>query len=70
MYQSKIAVSQGKEPLLCPVLEAARLLGIGKTKAYELLSKGELDSIQIGTRRLVKMESIKAFIDRSEGGAA
>jgi excisionase family DNA binding protein len=55
-------------PLLCPVSEAARLLAVGRTKTYEMLASGELESIRIGTRRLVKMDSIQAFIDRATGG--
>ena len=61
---------RSNEPLLCPINEAARLLGVGRTKTYELLATRELESIQIGTRRLVKFDSIKAFIARSAGGAA
>ncbi len=56
------------QPLLCSIREATRLLGIGRTKAYELLACGELNSIQIGTRRLVKIDSIKAYIERATGG--
>lgn len=56
-------------PYLCSISEARRLLGIGRTKTYQMLAKGELASIQIGTRRLVKMDSIKALIERATGGA-
>lgn len=57
-------------PRLCSVLDAAKLLGIGRTKIYDMLAKGELMSMQIGTRRLVKVDSIKALIERATGGAA
>lgn len=57
------------QPLLCSIREATQLLGIGRTKAYEMLNSGDLASIQIGTRRLVKMDSIRAFIDRAAGDA-
>ena len=70
MYHSVASSLPSNEPLLCPVSEASRLLGVGRTKIYELLARRELDSIQIGTRRLVKLASIKAFIERSTGGAA
>ncbi|WP_319024353.1 helix-turn-helix domain-containing protein [Sphingobium sp. PNB] len=50
--------------------DAAQMLGIGRTKIYEMLSKGDLASMQIGTRRLVKIDSIKALIERATGGAA
>lgn len=56
------------EPLLCPIPEAARLLGIGRSLIYERLNSGDLESVKIGARRLVKMDSIKAFIERATGG--
>lgn len=56
--------------MLCSVNEAAKMLGIGRTKIYGMLSKGDLASMQIGTRRLVKIDSIKALIERATGGAA
>jgi excisionase family DNA binding protein len=58
------------DKLLCSVADAGKALGVGRTKTYELLAKGDLASIQIGTRRLVKMESIKAFIERATGDVA
>ncbi|MBK6708510.1 MAG: helix-turn-helix domain-containing protein [Sphingomonadales bacterium] len=57
-------------PYLCSISDAATALGIGRTKTYEMLNSGELESIQIGTRRLVKLDSIKAFIENASGGAA
>jgi excisionase family DNA binding protein len=44
--------------------EAARMLGIGKTKLFELIGSGELRSIQIGTRRLVPDAELRAFVER------
>lgn len=38
--------------------EAARLAGIGRTSLYVALAKGDLKSIKIGTRRLIKIEAI------------
>lgn len=47
------------EPVLCSIADAARMLGIGRTKAYELIDQGVLATIPIGARRLVKVDSIK-----------
>ena len=44
--------------------EAARMLGLGKTKLYELMAANELASIKIGTRRLIRVSAIEAFLDR------
>lgn len=54
------------EPVLCSIADAARMLGIGRTKAYELIDDGSLATVSIGARRLVKVESIK----RLAGGDA
>jgi excisionase family DNA binding protein len=43
---------------------AMRMLGIGKTKLYELIATGELETIHIGRRRLVLRSSIDAMIQR------
>lgn len=51
------------EPQLCSVREAARALGIGVTKTYQLIAEGLLDTMQIGTRRLVTIASIKRLIE-------
>lgn len=47
------------EPVLCSIADAARMLGIGRTKAYELIEEGALATVSIGARRLVKVHSIK-----------
>jgi excisionase family DNA binding protein len=49
---------------LLTVEEAARRLRIGRTKMYGLLSSGEVESITIGTRRLVPPECVEEFIQR------
>ena len=49
------------EPLLCSIPEAASVLGISRSTAYELISQRRLLTVQIGRRRLVKTESIRAI---------
>lgn len=51
---------------LCSVSEAAKMLGVGRTKIYDMLAKGQILSMRIGSRRLVKMDSIKALIERGD----
>jgi excisionase family DNA binding protein len=61
----------GPERLLS-VDEAAQLLGIGRSKLYQLLAAGRLRSLSIGDRRLIPASSIDAYIagSRSPGAAA
>jgi excisionase family DNA binding protein len=53
--------------LLTPV-EAARALGIGRSKVYELLSSGALDSVRIGTCRRVPADALHSFLVELRGG--
>jgi excisionase family DNA binding protein len=49
-------------PRLLRVDEAARLLGIGRSLAYDLIRTGRLRSIKIGSRRLVPIAAIDEAI--------
>lgn len=53
-------------PILCSVGEAARALGIGKTKTYSLISEQLLDTVSIGSRRLVTVESIRRLVEKAQ----
>ena len=46
--------------------EAARLVGIGRTKIYEAIGAGELKSLKIGARRLVAIEALRDWLRTHE----
>lgn len=48
------------DTLLCSIPEAARALGLGRSKVYELIGDGRLETVNIGRRRLVRTESVRA----------
>ena len=51
-------------PLVCSVDEMRAILGgIGTTKAFDLLRTGAVESIRIGARRMVKLDSVHRFIE-------
>lgn len=52
------------EVLFCSVPDAAKALGLGLSKTYELIGDGNLATVQIGRRRLVRIESIRSFADK------
>jgi excisionase family DNA binding protein len=54
------------QPILCSIPDAAKALGLGRSKTYQLIACGELKTVTIGSRRLVRIESIKAFADKLE----
>ncbi|MBV9023169.1 MAG: helix-turn-helix domain-containing protein [Streptomycetaceae bacterium] len=44
------------------VEEAARRLGIGRTKMYEFVASGEIPSVKIGSLRRIPAEAVGAFL--------
>lgn len=44
------------------VKEACEMSGLGKTKLYELIGNGSLDTTTVGRRRLVKVDSLRALV--------
>lgn len=58
------------EPRLVSIVEAARLLRIGRTAVYALISSGELDVIRFGRSVRVPVQAIDALVDRRRHVAA
>lgn len=50
--------------VLLTVEEAAKRLGIGKTKAYSLVMAGDLESVQIGRLRRIHTDSVNEYAAR------
>jgi len=46
------------------------LLGIGKTKIYELIGAREIEIIKLGRATLVIRASLEAFIERQRGAVS
>jgi len=57
----------GMKALLCSITDAAQALGVGRSKTYQLISEGQLLTVHIGRRCLVRVDSVKAL---AEGEAA
>lgn len=52
------------EKLLLTANEAAGLLGLGRTKVYELMGAGLIESVKIGRSRRVTVTGVHEFLDR------
>jgi excisionase family DNA binding protein len=52
------------ERRLLSVPEAAQSLGISRAMTYRLIATGELRSITIGDRRLVRVSAVDDYIER------
>jgi len=51
-------------PLLYTIPEAAHVLRISRTKLYELLASGEIESVHIGRGRKIPADSVRAYVHR------
>ena len=49
-------------PLLITVEEASELLRLGRTRAYEFIRCGSIQSVKVGRRRLVVRSSLDSFV--------
>lgn len=47
-----------------PLVAACAAHGIGRTKAFELASTGQLDVVKIGSRTFVMLDSLASLPDR------
>jgi excisionase family DNA binding protein len=65
-------ISKDKEPavhpvrdaaLLYSVADAARLLGIGKSTLWGMISRGEIGTRKIGRRTLIRRQTLERFAD-------
>jgi excisionase family DNA binding protein len=51
-----------KELQLFSVVEVSQILGIGRSKVYELLYKGELKSVKIGGSRRIRYSDLGEYV--------
>ena len=55
------------EPLLLTIPQVAAMLGLGRTKVYDLIEREGLPSIKLGTARRVPVKALHAWLDQREG---
>ena len=55
---------QPVEPICVRINDAARMIGIGRTKLYELISSGELETVKIGKATRVTTASLHDLVRR------
>jgi excisionase family DNA binding protein len=52
------------ERVVCSVDEARQILPVGKTRLYELINDGQIESVMLGKRRPIKIASLHALVER------
>jgi excisionase family DNA binding protein len=51
------------DPLLISVQEAAQTLSVGRTSIYQLIKSGELETMKLGRRRLITIQSLRRLTE-------
>lgn len=59
-----MSYQQPVEPICVRVNDAARMIGVGRTKLYELISRGELETVKIGKATRITMASLHKLVER------
>lgn len=59
-----MSAQQPVEPICVRVNDAARMIGVGRTKLYELISSGELETIKIGKATRITTASLHQLVER------
>jgi excisionase family DNA binding protein len=54
-----------QKPLAVTVPIALNLTGIGRTKLYQLIDNGAVESIRIGRRRLINYASLERLVNNA-----
>lgn len=54
------------EPIAVRIPEAIRLIGIGRSKLYELIASGDVEVVKIGSCTLIPMVSLHRLIERAK----
>ena len=72
MVPSKAASEQERgqlptpiEPISVRIPEATRLTGIGRSKLYELIASGDIETAKIGTCTLITVASLRQLIEKA-----
>jgi hypothetical protein len=52
------------EPLTVRIPVAVQLTGIGRSKLYELIAAGKLDTVKVGASTLVTVASLRRLVQR------
>jgi len=58
-----LAEVEERERLLLTVVEAAAMLGVGRTTTYELIAAGQLQVVHIGRSARVPLVAVHRYVD-------
>ena len=57
------------KPLLVRVSQAGEILGVGRSTVYELIARGEIETVHIGRCCRVPVAALDEYVERLRGTA-
>ena len=61
--QTKRAQNDVRDLIAVAPAEAARIAGLGRSTLYLALRSGDLPSLKLGRRRLIRLDALAAWLD-------
>ena len=55
------------EPICVKINDAARMIGVGRTKLYELIASGDVEAIKLGKSTRIITASLHRLVMRQRG---
>jgi excisionase family DNA binding protein len=59
---------QIQDPLTVRIAEAVRLTGLCRSKIYELIASGDIETVKVGRCTLIPMTSLRALVGQVGAG--
>jgi excisionase family DNA binding protein len=59
-----------RERISCTIAEACEATGIGRTKLYQGISAGRVQTSKVGTRVLILVQSLESLVQRNASSGA
>lgn len=56
-------IARGMEPLAVRIPEACRMIGIGRSKLYELIADGTIQIVKIGSVTVIPVGQLRALVE-------
>ena len=58
------------EPLAVSAEEAARLLGVSRSKVYKLMGRDDFPDFKLGNRTLISVDGLRRWVEKQAGVGA
>ncbi len=57
------------EPLLYKPEQGAEIIGIGRSKIFELIAAGQIETVRIGRSRRIPRQALEDYVERLRQGS-